>query len=179
MPSPCAASLQPDLHHNPRSPPLPSPFHNHTYNHTYSHALPNLNSTLYPIRYVIGFFLLGVGYIVMALSNSTWLALLGWWILLFGNAFPAVLGPALALKYAMEFGADEEEASVQTATLGITVGGAEVVTRLRTRSLSVQPLTTTCPQSSAPLPAPRPSALSRIGSPMMSHATLPYACAYK
>ena len=48
-------------------------------------------------------------------------SILGWEVLLFGNAIPVALGAPLSLKFAMEFGLDEEEASVQTASFNITL----------------------------------------------------------
>ena len=85
------------------------------------------------IALIIGFASFGCGYLLIGPSPllpfmpaATGVAgyitaILGWEVLLFGNAIPVSLGAPLALKFAMEFGLDEEEAAVQSASFNITI----------------------------------------------------------
>ncbi|KAL1527824.1 hypothetical protein AB1Y20_009206 [Prymnesium parvum] len=71
----------------------------------------------------VGYLLLGPSPILAFLPHSGWPAFFistgGWFILLLGNGGVVTILPTLLLKYAMEFGLDEEDASVQSATVNI------------------------------------------------------------
>ena len=78
----------------------------------------------------VGLTFFGLGYLLLGPSpllpflpttgtSGLVMACIAWAVLLFGNAFPVILGAPLSMKFAMEYGLDEDEASAQTAMFSI------------------------------------------------------------
>jgi len=76
---------------------------------------------------IVGFALFGAGYLLLGPTplfaaegaGGLFFAIFAWWLLLVGNAFPVVLAPPMSIKYANEYGLNEDEAASQSATFNI------------------------------------------------------------
>ena len=73
--------------------------------------------------FLLGYLLLGPSPLLGFLLSETdvWMAIFGLAVMLAGDSILVVLSPAIALKFARECGLGEEEATIQTASLSVTI----------------------------------------------------------